>query len=227
VTRIETIGRATLYLGDCRDILPTLPKVDAVITDPPYGIGFEYLNYEDSADNLAELIAVFVPWSLENADRLIVTPGNTNIWRYPPATWYGCWTWDTTTARGKWGWSKWQPILFYGNDPAPGFENFNGGSRSDRIHFSGGQAKIDGAAGDIHTCPKPLEFMKRLVARCTIEGESVLDPFMGSGTTGVAAVQMGRDFIGIEREERYFEIALRRIEEAQRQGDLFIEGATP
>ena len=109
-----TIGNATLYLGDCRDILPTLGPVDAVVTDPPYGIGFEYLNYDDSADNLSDLIAVFMPWALANAKRAVVTPGNTNIWRYPPADWYGCWTWDTTTARGKWGWSKWQPILFYG-----------------------------------------------------------------------------------------------------------------
>jgi site-specific DNA-methyltransferase (adenine-specific) len=222
--RVETIGNATMYLGDCRDILPTLPKVDAVVTDPPYGIGFEYLNYDDTAENLSALIGVFVPWSLENADRLVVTPGNTNIWRYPPADWYGCWTWDTTTARGKWGWSKWQPILFYGNDPASGFENFNGMSRADRIHFTGGQAKIDGAAGGIHSCPKPYEFMKRLVARCSSDNETILDPFMGSGTTGVAAVQLGRRFIGIEREPTYFDIACRRIEEAQRQGDLFISG---
>ena len=67
--------------------------------------------------------------------------------------------------------------------------------------------------------------MKRLLARCTVEGETVLDPFLGSGTTGVAALQMGRDFIGIEREPKYFDIACKRISEAQRQGDLFISAA--
>ena len=221
----QTIGNARLILGDCRDVLPTLGKVDAVVTDPPYGINFDYLNYDDTAENLAELIACFVPWSLENANRLILTPGNTNIWRYPPADWYGCWTWDTTTAYGLWGWSKWQPILFYGKDPAKGFAKFNGVSRSDRIHFTGGSAKIDAGAGGIHNCPKPLKFMSRLLARCSFEDETILDPFMGSGTTGVAAVQMGRKFIGIEREERYFDIACKRIEDAQRQSDLFIGAA--
>ena len=71
----------------------------------------------------------------------------------------------------------------------------------------------------------PLELAKDHLFSWSTEGDCILDPFMGSGTTGIAAVQMGRDFIGIEREERYFEIACRRIAEAQRQGDLFIEPA--
>ena len=61
MSRVETIGRATLYLGDCRDILPTLGKVDAVVTDPPYGIEFPYEGYQDTLENLEALIAAFVP----------------------------------------------------------------------------------------------------------------------------------------------------------------------
>lgn len=75
-----------------------------------------------------------------------------------------------------------------------------------------------------HPTEKPRRLMAEIIGDFTNDGETILDPFMGSGTTGVAAVQMGRDFIGIEREERYFEIACRRIEEAQRQGDLFLDG---
>ena len=66
--------------------------------------------------------------------------------------------------------------------------------------------------------------MEHYIGNSTSPGETILDPFMGSGTTGVAAVQMGRKFIGIEREPKYFDIACRRIEDAQRQGDMFIEG---
>ena len=79
--------------------------------------------------------------------------------------------------------------------------------------------------GKEHPTQKPLPLMKWCLGFLP-DAQTILDPFMGSGTTGVAAVQMGRDFIGIEREERYFEIACRRIEQAQRQGDLFIEGAS-
>lgn len=215
------IGRAKLYLGDCRDILPTLPKVDAVVTDPPYGIGFEYEGYDDTLENLIGLIDGFMPTSLSIADRVIVTPGISNVQRYPIADWIGAWTWQTTATYGKLGYNQWQPILYYGKDLA-GFGNVNGVIKSDRIHFSGGPPTKDDLNGGIHTCPKPLGFMKRILQRFTVEGECVCDPFMGSGTTGVAAVQMGCDFIGIEREPKYFEIACRRIEEAQRQGDLFI-----
>ena len=72
-----------------------------------------------------------------------------------------------------------------------------------------------------HPCPKPLGFMERLIERATLDGETVLDPFMGSGTTGVACARLGRRFIGVEIEPRYFDIACRRIEDAQRQGDMF------
>ena len=77
-----------------------------------------------------------------------------------------------------------------------------------------------------HPTQKPIAVMKAAITWAAPDAVTILDPFMGSGTTGVAAVQMGRDFIGVEREERYFDIACRRIEQAQLQGDLFIEGAT-
>jgi len=76
-----------------------------------------------------------------------------------------------------------------------------------------------------HPTQKPVEVMKWCIGHLPEPNNIILDPFMGSGTTGVAAVQMGRRFIGIEREERYFEIACKRIEDAQRQGDFFVENA--
>lgn len=221
MARKEVIGDATLYLGDCLEILPTLEKVDVVITDPPYGLNFPYLSYDDNEENLSQLVNKFMPAVIAISERVVVTPGNTNIHKYPPPTWTAAWTWDTTTARGKMGWSQWQPILIYGKDVAPGTANWNGKLKSDRIHFSGGQAKIDGGAGDIHPCAKPEEFMRKIVARFSANKNTIADCFMGSGTTGVACMNLGRKFIGIEIEPKYFEIACERIENAQRQQRMF------
>jgi len=220
--REERIGNQRLILGDCLEVMPTLGRVDAVVTDPPYGIGFEYNSHDDTAQNLEKLVTGFVPIARDISNRVVITPGNTNIHRYPAPDWTGAWTWDTTTARGFWGWSQWQPILLYGQDPAVSFEAFNGVLRSDRIHFSGGQAKISHAEGRGHTCPKPVAFVTRLLLRFSREGETILDPFMGSGTTLVACAKLGRKGIGIELDPDYFEIACKRVEEAYRQPDLLI-----
>lgn len=215
------IGRATLYLGDCRDIISTLKDINVAMTDPPYGINFPYDGYEDTPENLIDLIASFVPACRSVAQRVIITPGVTNIQRYPLADWIASWTWGTTATYGKLGYNQWQPILYYGEDVS-GFGSVNGILKSDRIQVGGFASKDNSARGEGHCCPKPLAFMERLLSRFTFEGETVLDPFMGSGTTGVAAVQMGRRFVGIEREPKYFDIAAKRIEDAQRQGDMFI-----
>ena len=222
MTDIVTIGDATLYHGDCLEILPTLPKVDAVVTDPPYGIGFDYISYEDSADNLKRLVNGFVPVCREIASRVVITPGNTNLFMYPQCDWIGSWTWDTTTACGALGWSQWQPFLFYGKDVSKGTKNWNGALKTDRIHFSGGAANIEKESGGVaHPCPKPIEFVKKLCGRFSVHGDIILDPFMGSGTTGVACANLGRKFIGIEIERKYFDIACERIEAAYSQGRLF------
>ena len=211
-----TIGRATLYCGDCRDILPTLGKVDAVVTDPPYGVNLPYDGYDDTPENLAILAADWLPVARAISDRVVFTTGIKTISLYPQPDWILCWAISGAGGMSPWGFSCWQPIMAYGRDPylAAGL-----GSRPDLIFKNETSEK----AG--HPCPKPIGFMKALIARASLDGHAILDPFLGSGTTGVAAVQMGRDFIGIEREPRYFDIAVRRIEQAQRQGDLFIEGA--
>ena len=204
-------GSVRLLLGDCLEILPGLGKVDAVVTDPPYGIGFPYASYNDSRENLRALIHGAIVPAIGNSKRAVITPGITNVWEYPEADWVGAWTWDTTTARGFWGWSQWQPILLYGKDTWPGTNSNGGALKADRIHFSGGQAKIDHSDTGSHTCPKPVEFVLRLVRRFTLHAETILDPFMGSGTTGVACIRLGRRFIGIEKEPKYFETAKKRI----------------
>lgn len=221
------IGDCRLILGDCLEVMKELGPVDAVVTDPPYGIGFPYNSHDDTPENLTQIIEGTIPIARALARRVIVTPGNTNLFKYPAADWVGAWTWDTTTSRGFWGWSQWQPILLYGEDVWPGTNSRGGILKSDRIHFSGGQARISHAEGLGHTCPKPLAFMQRMVARFSIEGETILDPFMGSGTTLVACAKLARKGIGIELDPDYFEIACKRVAEAYRQPDLFVAPPTP
>ena len=208
--REEIIGRARLICADCREVLPTLPKVDAVVTDPPYGISYatnpivgkgkKASNHERKDwDNLTpDMLPV-----LDMADQHIIWGGN--YYPLPPVR----------------GWLSWHKP-----DAPPSIGNFELAWTS--IDRTTRQLSVSIAETNPervgHPTQKPLRLMKWCLGFLP-EAKTILDPFMGSGTTGVAAVQMGRDFIGIEREPKYFEIAARRIEQAQRQGDLFIESA--
>ena len=205
------IGNATLYLGDCLEILPTLPKVDAVITDPPYGVGLEYGEYQDSVDNLAELGPKVIELCKPLARVVSVTTGNLNQYLYPKPTWTLCWFNRAGAGSGPWGFSCWQPIMCYGPDP---YLAAGKGRRPDFIEWS------EAAEKNGHPCPKPYQFMFRWITRVSLQGD-VIDPFMGSGTTGVACMNLGRKFVGIEIEPKYFDIACERIENAQWQQRMF------
>jgi site-specific DNA-methyltransferase (adenine-specific) len=215
------IGNATLYLGDCLEILPTLGKVDAVITDPPYGIDFEYSGaFVDTRDNLRELIASFVPWSLENASRTAVLCGISQTHLYPEPAWIACVTWKTTGSFGKYGYTQWMPVLLYGED-VKGLGNVEGRvTKSDVLAMGGGDVGVARKEVIDHPCPKSTGIMEWTVARFSKTGDTILDPFLGGGSTGIAALKLGRKFIGIELEPKYFDIACRRIEDAQRQAPL-------
>jgi DNA modification methylase len=209
--RKEVIGNATLYLGDCLEILPTLQKVDAVITDPPYGVQLEYEGREDSPEILSSYVPQMVSLCRDIAPLVSITPGNLNQYVYPSPTWTLCWFNRAGAGSGPWGFSCWQPILVYGPDP---YLKEGLGRRPDFIEWS------ETAEKNGHPCPKPYQFMFRWIQRVSLRG-SVCDPFMGSGTTGVACMNLGRKFIGIEIEPKYFDIACERIENAQRQERLF------
>ena len=209
--RKEVIGSAELWLGDCIDVLPTLHKVDAVITDPPYGMqrdgkpqstsshgghkGYEFMGWDQeppSADVFSMILAA--------ADCQIIWGANFYPQHLPPSM-------------GWLFWDKGQRI-----SQSDGELAFTSMQKALRV-FTLNRAAIaqDGA---VHPTQKPLALMKWCIEQAGTP-ETILDPFMGSGTTGVAAVQMGRQFIGIEREPKYFDIACKRIEDAQRMGDMF------
>ena len=202
------IGNATLYLGDCRDILPTLGKVDAVVTDPPYGIG-QGARLHGGIKKWTSIAPS--DWDSEAPDLSILPDVPSIIWggNYFPLPPTRCFLfWDKhpmppTYACGELAWTS---------------LNRNAAKWCGRV---GDETPVQQRS---HPTQKPVGLMRWCI-NFLPDAKTILDPFMGSGTTGVAAVQMGRKFIGIEREPKYFDIACSRIEQAQRQGDMFIGSA--
>ena len=201
------LENATLYLGDCMEILPTLDKLDAVITDPPYGLGkrmqggtwgakteFKEMVIWDNAPPEVETLIY-----LANMSQITVFWGG-NYYGLPPSR---CWlVWDKQNA---------VPTMA---DCEIAWTSLDANTK----RFSHPVGRVLHG----HPSEKPLQLMRWTIDTVKALG-TILDPFMGSGTTGVAAIQMGRKFIGIEREPKYFDIACKRIEQASKQVDMFVE----
>lgn len=220
--RVETIGDCTLYLGDCLEILPTLGKVDAVVTDPPYGIGESGRKVRSRGT------------SSERVRRMTVTDYGDFDWDEKPCS-------PETIAQMR-ALSDWQ-IIFGGNffelpptscwlvwdklntgdfaDCELAWTNLPKAVRRLQFHWNGCMRKERDIPRE-HPTQKPVGVMSWVLGHLP-GSQSVLDPFMGSGTTGVACAHLALKFTGIEREPRYFDIACRRIEEAYRQPRLFAE----
>jgi DNA modification methylase len=224
--RIETIGDATLYCADCRDVLPTLSGVDAVVTDVPYQIsqesnGLRNLDYgswdgEGATDiALATLryfdavpsVLAFCSWEQLNSIAQLYQGRSCRpiIWEKP----------NPTVINGQHLFLPFGEIAYYGKLKGAWF----GGNCVRAIW------KCTAPQEREHPTQKPLELMQWCVQNTVAPNAICLDPFMGSGTTGVACARLGRKFIGIEIHEPYFDIACRRIEQAQRQRDLFVHAA--
>ena len=210
------IGDATLYLGDCLQVLPTLEKVDAVITDPPYGIGesneknmsrgglakpTDYGHYDwdkiSASDEAIKACRDAAKWCL-------IWGGN--YFNLPPSS---CWlVWDKVNGNSDFAdcelaWTNWPQAVR-------------------KIQWRWAGMLREGNEARFHPTQKPEGVMKWAI-NLAPKADSILDPFMGSGTTGVACMNLGRKFIGIEIEPKYFDIACERIENAQRQTKLFDE----
>ena len=209
--REEVIGDCRLILGDCREVLPTLGRVDAVVTDPPYGLAEKWKGgggskrsswrFDPSEARAWDGLAPdWVP-VLANVPECIIWGGN--YFALPPMR--GWFVWDKkqrgtwTTGHTELAWSNLdQPVRAY----------------------SLSQVEAHSDMDKRHPTQKPIEIMTWCVE--FVESNTILDPFMGSGTIGVACVKLGRKFIGIEIEPKYFDIACRRIEAAYAQPDLFV-----
>ncbi len=226
MTRVEHIGDATLYLGDCREILPALPKVDAVVTDPPYGISYVSAWRKDGPtvplanDQDAPLDSVPLM-----AERLKEGGAVYLATRYDVASkWNNAVIGSGLTMKTPIFWDKM-------NHTSGDLDGDFGGQVEIFIFAHKGRHKLRARCGNLwrfprdpsgpHPTPKPVGLMERILSCSTDSGDVVLDPFMGSGTTGVACANLGRKFIGIEISEKYFAIACERIAAAYAQGRLF------
>ena len=204
------IGDCTLYRADCLEVLRSLPdgSVDAVVTDPPYGVGLKYASFEDTRENVAAMAHQWVTECRRVAKIVAFTPGKGNEWLYPEPTWQLGWASKSGQGMCRWGFQCYHPILVYGKCPylARGL-----GGRPDTLFLNTSKASVPKT---VHPCAKPIEVMLWLLDRVDPTGiAAILDPFMGSGTTGVACVRTGRKFIGIEIDKGYFDIACKRIED--------------
>lgn len=206
MTNPVIIGNATLYLGDCLEILPTLPKVDCLLTDPPYGIladtGSAATRRSGGNKTDGKMAWDLAP-SVDCINLMRSLAKQQMIWggvHLPLPPTFGYVMWDKQIDGLNFGECEfcWTNMRF-----AP---------RIFRYRAVG----VDG--GKIHPTQKPVALMEWCLAKTS--GET-LDPFMGSGTTGVACMNLGRKFIGIEIEPKYFDIACERIENAQRQSRMF------
>jgi DNA modification methylase len=217
--RKEVIGNATLYLGDCLTILPTLDKADAVITDPPYG-GVAQEVFRASKGQGRGLLGkkerhAAVPWDATPPDagllQMVISAGTYavifggNYFALPPSR---CWlVWDKET-NGDFA------------DCELAWTNLNKPVRRIRYMWNGMLRANKEPRGD-HPTQKPIGVMAWCIGQLPDDCLTILDPFMGSGSTGVACAKLGKAFTGVEKDLSYFEIACQRIENAQRQERLF------
>lgn len=205
----------TIYHGAAQDVLP-LVTADVLLTDPPFGIDggrgsdaardkkgrYATLSggWEDTEDYIREQVVPVIAWAIHHVQRGAVTPGTRCLTFYPRPAELGCFYHSTAPRHGPWGFVMFSPILYYGHD-----------YRAGRGAWPSSITVMEAAEQNGHPCPKPLRAWKWLLAKVSQEGESVVDPFCGSGTTLRAAKDLGRRAIGIEIEERYCEIAARRL----------------
>jgi DNA modification methylase len=208
--RKEQIGDCTLYLGDCLSIMPVLGKVDAVVTDPPYGIGEDGGRFRDRKGGGHRVLAKkgwdksrpsdeIFKMILDTSEAQIIWGGNYFADLFPPSK----------------GWLYWDKLM--GGDFADGELAWTSLDRALRKF-----TLCNKMGGKQHPTQKPVSLMLWCLGFVK-EAETILDPFMGSGTTLVACAKLGRAGIGIELDPDYFDIACKRVEEAYRQPDMFVQ----
>lgn len=239
--RVEQLAEGvTLYLGDCRDILPTLEPVDLFLCDPPYEKEAHKIGRRTNASINGGADADLDFAAINEETRALLAEQAVRLSRgwamfFCQAESVGIWRDAIEAAKGKYK----RPMIwvkpdsspqFNGQMPAIGYESiplawcgtghprWNGGGRRGVFSHLTNAPDRQGE----HKTEKPVSLMRELVSLFSQPGEIVLDPCMGSGTTGIAAVKTGRKFVGIEFDLRWFDLSCRRIEDALSRPDLFI-----
>jgi DNA modification methylase len=191
-----------IYCGDCLDVMKEIEdkSIDLVLTDPPYGVDLLYDKYVDTEDNWFSLMKVAIP-EMQRIGKMVIMPC-CRIFRlgwiyanYPPM-WLMSWFKGSPGTSSSIGFNDWEPLLVYGKPQ----KQMHDVLRVQPTPFDNG-----------HPCPKPLAWAEKLITMATNEGDLICDPFLGSGTSAVAAKRTGRHFIGIELSEEYCQIARKRV----------------
>lgn len=214
MTKPVVIGNATLYLGDCLEILPTLPKVDAVITDPPFGVG-NFVQVTGRKMGRGESRGKPVEWNESipppEVFECIRRIGKQRIiWG---ANYFNCFE----DRGGAIVWDKCQSMPNFSKADIASCTHFQ---KTEIVRIPWTNFTVTHRAETEHPCERPVELYEWCI-RYLPKIKSVMDPFLGSGSCGVAALRQGCSFIGIEIEPKYFDIACERIENAQRQQRMF------
>lgn len=206
-----------IYCGDCLEIMPLLGNNLVVITDPPYGVNLGnhiaakesrgrwlnkkgYESYDDTYENFLKYVVPAIQQCTKRFDRVVTFCAGTMMWDLPRPSAVGGVYLPAACGRNCWGFASLSHVLFYGKAP-----NLEKGSKHIAIKSN------DVAEKNGHPCPKPYPWMAWLVNLASRPSETILDPFLGSGTTAVAAKQLDRKFIGIEIEEKYCKVAVQRL----------------
>ena len=209
-----TIGNATLYLGDCRDILPILPKVDAVITDPPFGVG-NFVQTTGRKMGRGENKGHAVTWNASGPAPEVFAllrekSKHRIIWG---ANFFNCFE----EKGGAIIWDKAQSMPNFSKADIASCTHFQ---KTEIVRIPWTNFTVRHRAETDHPCERPVELYEWCIRYLPGKISSVMDAYLGSGSCAVAAMRQGCSFIGIEREPKYFDIACRRIEDAQRQQRL-------
>jgi site-specific DNA-methyltransferase (adenine-specific) len=219
----------TLYLGDCREILPTLPKVDAVVTDPPYGISFAHGGNDNSGIGGGRYATKFAKVGIVGDDAPF-DPSPLLALSDSVILWGGNHYADKLPASSSWLiWDK-RAASQHSNDFADceiAWSSRNSVARIFRHHWDGMMRASERGVPREHPTQKPVAVMRWCIEQIEPAPRLILDPYMGSGSTGVAAVQAGRSFVGIEIEPGYFDIACRRVSESLNAPSLLVERPPP
>jgi DNA modification methylase len=215
-TRHVKIGDCDLYLGDCLEVMPALGKVDAVVTDPPYGLG-DWNNRgsnaggpfdSDKTQEWDEVISQAHVDEMRGLSKYQVIWGGNYLLDFLPRT------------KQMFVWNKMMRGMHFNDCEIAWCSQFKAASRVFDFHPASSEKKM-------HPTQKPIALMKWCISHLPKDAETILDPFMGSGTTLVACAKLGRKGIGIELDPDYFEIACKRVQAAYDQPDLFVAPPTP
>lgn len=235
----ETISDGVeVYLGDCREVMASFPKcfrVNAVVTDPPYGIGFKYESHIDDRENYPSFI-----WPIIEAAEGLVEPGGP-IFVWQAQEWMPRFAelfprkWRILVAAKNFVQMRavamqhaYEPVVVWWKDGGKPWRSLAGSTFANRDWYVADSASAVSDKGRLakqHPCPRQDDVCEFIISNWVQPEGVTLDPFMGSGTTGVACIKLGRRFIGIEKEPKYFDLACRRLREARKQPDMFIEPA--